>query len=111
LTTRENDYIPEIHHIDKRAHQLLRRSVGNPDDLLSTSEVAEWFGMSTSWLEIARVRGFGPPWVALTPRRIRYKRSSVLQWLEERQQISLDKLIEKRRHKRIRLNDSKEAAE
>jgi predicted DNA-binding transcriptional regulator AlpA len=73
------------HHIDRRAGDVIAQSAGEPDDLLTTTEVAEWLGISTQWLEIGRSRAYGPKFVRLTPRRVRYLRSSVIEWLRERQ--------------------------
>ncbi|HYU12570.1 MAG TPA: helix-turn-helix domain-containing protein [Stellaceae bacterium] len=75
---------PQRHHLDRRAADIAEQSAGNADDLLSSSEVAEWLGVSTQWVEIARHRGFGPRWVRLSPRRVRYLRADVLAWLRER---------------------------
>jgi predicted DNA-binding transcriptional regulator AlpA len=73
-------------HLDRRAAALIDGGVaaGSPDDLLSTSEVAEWLGVSTQFLEIGRTRGYGPKFCRLSPRRCRYLRSSVLEFLTER---------------------------
>jgi hypothetical protein len=72
------------HHLDKRAHELIADGAGDDDDLLTSTELAEWFGVSIQWVEIARHKGPGPPWVALSTRRIRYHRSAVLGWLTSR---------------------------
>jgi predicted DNA-binding transcriptional regulator AlpA len=72
-------------HIDKRADQLVQQGGGLSDDMLNTTEVAEWFGVSTQFLEIGRHLGYGPPFIRLTPRIVRYRRDDVLDWLRERQ--------------------------
>jgi predicted DNA-binding transcriptional regulator AlpA len=73
-------------HLDRRAADLADRGAeaGSPDDLLSTSDVAEWLGVSTQFLEIGRHAGYGPRFCRLSPRRCRYLRSDVLAWLSER---------------------------
>lgn len=78
------------HHIDRRAAETAAEgaAAGGEDDLLSTSEVAEWLGLSTQWLEIGRTRGYGPRFVRLSPRRTRYLRGDVLAWLRERSHAS-----------------------
>ena len=75
---------PPRHHIDRRAGALLNKESGSPDDLLSTSEVAEWLGVSTQFLEIGRVKNYGPKFCKLSTRRVRYLRSDVRAWLAER---------------------------
>ncbi len=80
------DDVPQRHHLDRRAGDLIIEAKDEDgDELLATSEVAEWIGISTQWLEIARSRGFGPKFVRLSARRVRYMRSSVLDWLRERE--------------------------
>lgn len=77
--------VPAVrHHLDRRSRELIAEGAGDPDDLLTTSELCEWLGVSTQWAEIARHKGLGPRWVALSTRRIRYKRSAVLEWLASR---------------------------
>jgi predicted DNA-binding transcriptional regulator AlpA len=78
--------IPQRFHIDKRADKLAAEiaEAGNPDDLLTTCEVAEWLGISPQWLEIGRHRGYGPRFIRLSPRRVRYSRRAVLEFLAER---------------------------
>src|SRR5271166_3121847 len=77
---------PQRHHLDRRAADLAAEgaSAGDADQLLSTSDVAEWLGLSTQWLEIGRGTNYGPRFVVLSTRRIRYRRADVLAWLAER---------------------------
>src|SRR5712691_6078823 len=83
--------MPEIastsirHHLDRRAGAIAEAGAGNPDDLLSTEAVADWLGCSTQFLEVGRSKGFGPPYVKLSTRRVRYLRSTVLTWLASRE--------------------------
>lgn len=72
-------------HLDRRADRLIvyGAAAGAPDDLLETIAVAAWFGVSKQWLEIGRHRGYGPPFLRLSG-RIRYRRSAVIAWLDER---------------------------
>jgi len=37
---------PKRHHLDRRAAELAEQGDGSLDDLLSTSEVSEWLGVS-----------------------------------------------------------------
>jgi hypothetical protein len=74
------------HHLDKRAGDLIAAGGGDTDDLLTTKQVATWLGVSVQWLEIGRSKGYGPPFVRLAKKRgVRYKRSTVLKWLAERE--------------------------
>lgn len=72
------------HHLDRRAADLAAVSVGPLDELLSTRDLCDWLGVSVGWCEVARHKGFGPPFVKLSPRCVRYRRSDVLAWLESR---------------------------
>jgi predicted DNA-binding transcriptional regulator AlpA len=76
------------HHLDKRADAVAAAGAGAPDDLISTKELATWLGLSEQWVEIGRHRGYGPPFLRLTPRRVRYRRCDVLAWLEQRRHQS-----------------------
>jgi hypothetical protein len=77
-------------HIDKRAARLLADPVsdGDTDELLTTEQVAEWFQCSTQWLEIARTKNNGPPFIVLANRMIRYSRGRCREWLARRQHSS-----------------------
>lgn len=76
---------PSRYHLDSRAGDLLEKGLdGDRDDLLNTTALAEWFGVSEAWVCVARSRGGGPPFIRLAPRHVRYKRSDVLRWLAER---------------------------
>src|SRR5262245_47415452 len=78
-------HVPKRHHLDKRANLLVAAAVdGTDDDLLTEKEMAEWFHCSVQWLAIGRSRGYGPPYERLGPRLVRYHRSKVKAWLNER---------------------------
>jgi predicted DNA-binding transcriptional regulator AlpA len=75
------------HHLDRRAHRLVAQDAGSgsdPDDLLTTVEVADYLATSVQWLEIGRGKNYGPKFVRVGPRMIRYKRSDILKWLRSR---------------------------
>jgi predicted DNA-binding transcriptional regulator AlpA len=57
---------------------------GDGDGLLTTSQAAALLSMSPQWMCKARSLGYGPRWVQLSPRRIRYLRSEIFNWLQER---------------------------
>lgn len=72
------------HHLDRRAHSLAEQGPGAADDLLNTRELAVWLGVSILWLEIGRNKNYGPRFMKLGPRMVRYKRRDVLSWLDAR---------------------------
>ena len=73
------------HHLDRRAEALIEQAnAGTDDELIDTVKTALWLGVSPQWLEIGRSRGWGPPFIKLSPRRVRYRVGAVKQWLTER---------------------------
>jgi predicted DNA-binding transcriptional regulator AlpA len=86
MTTISTDGAAGRHHLDRRAKDLIEAAAGEgpPDDLLTTAGVSAWLGISVQWLDIGRCRGYGPAFVRLSPRRIRYRRADVIAWLSER---------------------------
>jgi predicted DNA-binding transcriptional regulator AlpA len=74
------------YHLDKRAADIAETvaATGDDDVLLSTSDVAELTGTSTQYWEVLRSKGGGPPYVRLSPRRVRYRRSDLIAWLRDR---------------------------
>lgn len=81
---------PTYHHIDKRAAEVAARPQGGerPDDLLTTTQLAQWTGLSVQFFEIGRHKGYGPVFVRISSRRVRYKRADVLAWLASRTHAS-----------------------
>ena len=84
LGTRVKKKTAARHRLDKRAHLIVAAEGGNDDDLLTTAEVAAWFGVSHQWLEIGRHRGYGPPFERLSYQVIRYRRGTARAWLADR---------------------------
>jgi hypothetical protein len=78
---------PGYHHLDKRAAQLIESTNGDDDELLSTRQLAELWGVSEQFLELARKGGYGPEWVRLAPRCIRYRRGTARAWLATRRGV------------------------
>jgi predicted DNA-binding transcriptional regulator AlpA len=80
-----DDIIPISHYVDRRANRLIAygAATGAADDLLNTAQLADWLQVSTVWLVIGRGRGYGPPFIRIGS-RVRYRRSDVLTWLDER---------------------------
>jgi hypothetical protein len=72
-------------HLDKRAHKIVEEGEEHPDDeLLDDRLLAEWFGVSDQWPTQARIGGFGPPYIVLGPRNLKYRRDKVQEWLRSR---------------------------
>lgn len=77
--------LSKTHLLDRRAQDLIAEGgAGNSDELVTTTELASWLRVSPAWVEIGRGKGYGPPYVRIGPRRIRYRRADVLRWLESR---------------------------
>jgi predicted DNA-binding transcriptional regulator AlpA len=78
------------HHLDRRAGTIAEGvdSSGNPDDLLTSAQTAHLLGYSKEWVECGRSRGWGPPFIRLSPRRVRYRRGDIKAWLNERRHRS-----------------------
>jgi predicted DNA-binding transcriptional regulator AlpA len=79
---------PRRFHLDKRAHSLAEQGPGGGDDLLDSKQLADWIGTSTQWLELGRKKNYGPRFLRLGPRAIRYRRDDVWRWLNERASAS-----------------------
>lgn len=54
------------------------------DPLLTPAETAKRYRLSKSSLDKMRCRGDGPPYYAVTPRKILYRPSDVDAWLAQR---------------------------
>jgi len=67
---------PKTFHIDRRADAILSApaSHGDPNDLLTPAQVAQWFGVSPQWLATRRSKGDGPEYERLSPKVVRYRR-------------------------------------
>jgi hypothetical protein len=83
--------------IDKRAGKLAAE-VGSDDDLLNTTALAEWLGVSTQWVEIGRSKNFGPPFQLLGS-LIRKRRGAVKAWLREREHRCTAEYMKPRRQR------------
>lgn len=73
------------HHLDRRIEQIAALAADkSDDDLITTRELAAWLGVSVLWVELGRSKKYGPPFVKLGPRMIRYVRGDVRRWLQSR---------------------------
>jgi hypothetical protein len=79
---------PKSHHLDYRAAVIADLGVGDDDDLLTTRQIAEWFGVTRMWVDIGRSRGYGPQFMEVTPNCILYRRGDVRDWLRERSKVA-----------------------
>lgn len=75
---------PRRYHLDKRAAQIAAAIPPIDDELLSSKQLALFLGVNEQWLQKRRRNGTGPAWFALSPRRIKYKKSDVVAWLQTR---------------------------
>jgi hypothetical protein len=72
-------------HLDKRAELILKATAdADADKLLTSKEAAREIGMSEVWLAKRRQNGDGPEYEVMSPRCIKYRRSKLRAWVEER---------------------------
>ena len=76
------------HHLDKHVPRILAAVEGNADDLLKPRVIAQTLDVSEQWLELGRQKHYGPKYLKLSARTIRYRRGDVLAWLKSRQHRS-----------------------
>lgn len=65
----------------------------NPDRLLTRPEVASTFGLSKRWLEVAAVRGDGPPMIKIG-RSVRYRTGDLQEWIAARRVASTSQEVQ-----------------
>ena len=53
-----------------------------PTSLLTEAQAARLLNFTPRFLQARRARGDGPPWVSISARAIRYRRSDLLEWIE-----------------------------
>lgn len=56
----------------------------NSNFLLSSDQASEWLGLSKSTLAKMRLRGDGPKYIKLGPRRVAYRKLDLEIWVAER---------------------------
>jgi hypothetical protein len=75
----------KLFHLDKRADLILKATAdADEDELLSPKEAARELGVSEVWLAKRRQNGDGPPYEVMSPRCIKYRRSKLRAWVEQR---------------------------
>ena len=58
------------------------------DDFIDIEQTAKLVGLGRESLGQLRYRGDGPPFYAITPRKIRYRRGEVLAWMASKRRGS-----------------------
>ena len=76
-------YNPELGLVDLNEVDQ-QGSLADRTSYLTTTEAANYLRMSKQFLEVARHRGDGPPYIKLS-RAVRYHRPSLDDWMLERQ--------------------------
>ena len=64
------------------------------NELLSRDQIEAEYGLGRRWLELAAIRGDGPPMVKLSWRMVRYKRADLENWLTARTVTSTSQRVE-----------------
>jgi predicted DNA-binding transcriptional regulator AlpA len=60
----------------------------NGKRLLSRDDIQDEYGLSRRWLELAALRGDGPPMRKISARMVRYERAEFEGWLAARRVVS-----------------------
>ncbi len=60
--------------------------------LLNPEQAARYLGLDVGTLANMRVRGDGPPFIALSPRAIRYQKEDLTSWVASRRRLSTSDL-------------------
>ncbi|MCZ6622909.1 MAG: helix-turn-helix domain-containing protein [Deltaproteobacteria bacterium] len=58
--------------------------INNDKHLLTEREAADFLGVTSRCLQAWRYRGGGPKFVRISSRCIRYRKSDLVEWVEER---------------------------
>jgi predicted DNA-binding transcriptional regulator AlpA len=61
--------------------------------LLSRDDIEDEYGLSRRWLELAALRGDGPPMRKISARMVRYERAEFEDWLKARRVISTSDVV------------------
>ena len=63
-------------------------ALDSPETLLTEQQAAEFLGVKPRTLQKWRATGAGPPFVRLSPRCIRYKYRTLVDWSDDRERLS-----------------------
>lgn len=58
------------------------------DYLLSRDDIQTQYGLTRRWLELAALRGDGPPYLRISRRLVRYRRADFERWLADCQRTN-----------------------
>src|SRR4051794_34803727 len=98
------DYSPRSHRLDRFAGDIAVHIAGTSDELLTPSAAAQYLHVSEQWLASGRCRGWGPPFVKLSPLQVRYRRDDLIAWLNERSALRSTAEWRKRADRPLREN-------
>ena len=76
--------------IEKTIKEVLKRELSenfSQKEVLTTKDAALYMRVSHQWLEIGRVKGYGPPFIKLS-RLVRYRKSDLDQWMDSHKQFN-----------------------
>ena len=85
--------VSKRHHIDRRADALADAGKGNPDELLTQCQLADWLNTTEAWVIIGRAKNYGPPYVQPFPEVIRYRRGDIIKWLRARARLAANEYV------------------
>jgi len=74
-------------NIENTIREVLKRELLNNDtqrEILTTRDAALYMGVSHQWLEIGRVKGYGPKFIKFG-RMVRYRRETIDDYLKARE--------------------------
>lgn len=66
--------------VDSPNHSSLS---GDANDLLTRKEIARILKCSKAWLEVAAHRGYGPKFIHLAPKMVRYRRADLWEFIKK----------------------------
>jgi predicted DNA-binding transcriptional regulator AlpA len=67
--------------VERAFQHALSEHLDPSQEYLKTKQAARYLGLSTQFLEIARHKGDGPPYLKMS-KAVRYKRSDLDAWME-----------------------------
>jgi hypothetical protein len=73
--------------LDRRADDLIEKLEGLEMDAFDTTQLGLLIHVSDSFLKKGRCQGYGPPFVRLGTRCIRYYKEDLITWLKKRSHI------------------------
>ena len=70
------------------AANLSNKDARHGDPLLSRDDIEDQYRLTRRWLELAALRGDGPPFVKISSRLVRYRRSDFESWLAKHERTN-----------------------